>query len=96
MEQWNPQMQTRIEWPAAFVVSRAYLDQLVRSRGVSTAAIARIAEDLNRAEAMGAGAERRSVLNRLAGYVDGQARGADARRVRALAASVRALARAGS
>jgi hypothetical protein len=96
MEQWNPQMQTRIEWPAAFVVSRAYLDQLVRSRGVSTAAIARIAEELNRAEAMGAGAERRSALNRLAGYVDGQARGADARRVRALAASVRALARAGS
>jgi hypothetical protein len=96
MEQWNPQMQTRLEWPAAFVVSRAYLDQLVRSRGVSPAAIARIAEDLNRAEQMGAGAGQRAALNRLAGYVDGQARGADAARVRALAASVRALARAGS
>src|SRR2546428_13059139 len=33
-EETNTQAQTRIVWPAATVVARAYLDQLTRSRGI--------------------------------------------------------------
>ena len=94
-EQWNPQMQERIVWPAAFVVARAYVDQLIRSRGLPVNGIGRVSEELNRAEAMGAGAERAAVLTRLAARLDADARAAgDPERVRALAGVVRELARA--
>jgi hypothetical protein len=94
-EQWNPQMQERIVWPAAFPVARAYVDQLVRNRGLPVGRIGRVAEALNRAEEMGAGAARSAALARLAGQLDADARTAgDPERVRALAGVVRELARA--
>jgi hypothetical protein len=94
-EQWNPQMQERIVWPAAFVVARAYVDQLIRSRGLPAHRIGDVSEALNRAEAMGAGAEQRAALTRLAARLEADARtGEDRERVRALAGVVRELARA--
>ncbi len=94
LEQWNPQMQERVEWPAAFVVARAYVDQLIRGRGLPVGRIGSVSEALNRAEAMGTGTGQRAALTRLATWLDADARTAgDPERVRALAGVVRELAR---
>jgi hypothetical protein len=91
-DQFNPQMQPRIVWPAAFPVVRSYLDQLVRGRGLPRARTVAIANTLRDAEQM-TGGGRRNVLNALAGQLDGDAIGAaDASRVRAMSEAVRALA----
>jgi hypothetical protein len=94
MEEYNPQAQPRITWPAAFPVVRSYLDQLVRNRGLSAARTSAIAAALTRAERV-RGTARRTQLNVLAAQLD-----RDARRVRrparvaAMAGAVRDLARA--
>ena len=94
MQEYNPQTQPRITWPAAFPVIRSYLDQLVRNRGLPAARTTAIAAALDTAE-RAAGAARRNQLNRLAAQLDADARNArDAARVRAMAAAVRELARA--
>ena len=93
-EQYNPQSQPKIVWPAAFPVVRSYLDQLVRDNGLSPARTAAIARALDAAEKQHAAARRRS-LNALAKQVDGDAAGAsDAPRVRAMAKAMRELAAA--
>ncbi|HUF50018.1 MAG TPA: hypothetical protein VMN60_04235 [Longimicrobiales bacterium] len=92
MEEYNPQSQPRIVWPAAFPVVRSYLDQLVRNGGLPAARTTALAAALTAAE-RAAGAARRDALNRLASELDGDAgRAADAARVRAMAAAVRELA----
>ena len=94
MEEYNPQTQPHITWPAAFPVVRSYLDQLVRNNGLATARTSAIAAALDRAE-RASGSARRSQLNRLATQLDNDARSAtDGARVRAMAAAVRDLARA--
>lgn len=94
MDEYNPQMQPRITWPAAFPVVRSYLDQLVRNGGLPQVRTAAIDAALTTAERARGGA-RRDQLNRLAAQLDGDARGAaDADRVRAMAAAVRDLANA--
>jgi hypothetical protein len=91
-DEFNPQDQPKIVWPAAFPVVRSYLDQLVRGDGLARARTAAIAEQLNSAEKM-SGAERRNALTALASQLDGDASGAvDATRVRKMAAAVRELA----
>ena len=93
MEEYNPQMQPRITWPAAFPVVRSYLDQLVRNRGLPRARTDAIAASLRTAE-RASGSARRDQLNRLAAQLDRDASGAaDAARVKAMAAAVRELAR---
>jgi hypothetical protein len=88
----NAQMQPKFEWPASFVVARAYLDQLGRSGGLSSARLASVKNDLASAEQASLAA-RRTALGRLASQLDGDARGSkDAARVRALASTVRGLA----
>jgi hypothetical protein len=92
MDEFNPQSQPRIVWPAAFPVVRSYLDQLVRGNGLATARTTAIARALDAAERQ-AGAARRSALTTLATQVDADVRGAkDAARVRAMAAAIRDLA----
>ncbi|CAN5666825.1 hypothetical protein BH23GEM11_BH23GEM11_16550 [soil metagenome] len=92
MEQYNPQSQPKLVWPAAFPVVRSYLDQLVRNNGLPAARTSAISEALRSAEAA-SGAARRDALTRLAGALDADAAGAsDADRVRAMAAAVRDLA----
>jgi hypothetical protein len=94
MEQYNPQSQPHIEWPAAFPVVRSYLDQLARNQGLPAARTAAIANAVDAAE-RASGSARRDQLNRLATELDRDAAGAlDAERVRAMAAAVRDLASA--
>jgi hypothetical protein len=91
---FNPQLQPKITWPAAFPVVRSYLDQLVRGQGLASARTSAIASQVNAAERMSGGA-RRDALNALATQLDGDAsRAADAARVRAMAGAVRNLANA--
>ncbi|HUR92335.1 MAG TPA: hypothetical protein VMY38_06645 [Gemmatimonadaceae bacterium] len=93
VERFNPQLQEKVEWPASFVVARAYLDQLARSNGLSGTRAAAVTADLRSAEGLN-GAARRSALNRLAASLDRDARASsDAARVRAMAAAIRQLAR---
>ncbi len=92
--EFNPQHQTKLVWPASFVVARAYVDQLVRNSGLPQARTTRVKSDLDRAEALGAGARQRTALTQLATQLDRDAQSAaDPAKVRALAAVVRDLAK---
>ncbi|MBW3571144.1 MAG: hypothetical protein KY467_08560 [Gemmatimonadetes bacterium] len=92
MDHFNPQTQTRLEWPASFVVARAYLDQLARNRALPGTRTARIERELRQAERL-TGARRRAALTQLAAQLESDAQGArDAEKVRALASVVRDLA----
>jgi hypothetical protein len=93
-ETFNPQMQPKIVWPAAFPVVRSYLDQIVRGRGLPGSRASAIASSLAAAERM-SGGQRKSALERLAAELDRDAGGAaDGARVRAMAAAARELANA--
>ena len=93
-DQFNPQMQPKFVWPAAFPVVRSYVDQLVRGGGLAPARTAAINAQIDAAEGM-SGAGRRDLLSALATQVDGDAASAaDAMRVRKLAAALRDLAAA--
>ena len=90
--QYNPQSQPKLVWPAAFVVVRSYLDQLVRNNGLDAAKTAAIAAALDAAEQK-AGAARRTALTALGKQVDADANGAnDAARVRMMSEAIKALA----
>jgi hypothetical protein len=92
--EYNPQSQPKIEWPAAFVVVRAYLDQLVRNQGLAPERTSAIASALDVAEGQ-SGSARRNALNALAREVDRDARAAkDAERVKAMSEAIKKLARA--
>jgi hypothetical protein len=92
-EQFNPQTQPRMTWPASFVVARAYLDQLERNGGLAQARHRAVVRELDRAERLADGQERQAVLARLASQLDGDVRGAgDPDRVRTLAGVVREMA----
>jgi hypothetical protein len=93
-ETFNPQLQTKITWPAHPAVARAYLDQLARGTAVPAAQIAEARRSLEGAERM-TGANRRSAFNQLAAQATtwaGRASGTDAERARSLAETLRGLA----
>jgi hypothetical protein len=93
-EEYNPQSQPRIVWPAAFPVVRSYLDQLVRGSGLASARTSAIDRALTAAE-RASGAARKSALQLLAKQVDGDVAGAkDGARVKAMAGAIRDLAAA--
>jgi hypothetical protein len=88
---FNPQNQPKLVWPASYVVARAYLDQLVRDKGVTAEQSSSIARDLSRAEKL-KGASEKAALASLATRLDRDAKtAADPARVEALAAEVRDL-----
>jgi hypothetical protein len=88
----NIQEQQKLTWPASFVVSRAYVDQLQRSSGLSATRIAAVRGALAAAE-LASGSARRDALTQLASQLDSDASGSsDAAKVRLLATSVRELA----
>ena len=94
LEQYNPQMQPKLEWPAAFPVVRSYLDQLVRWNGLAAERTTAIAGALDAAERQ-TGRDRRNTLHALAREVDRDVSGAkDAERVKAMSAAIKALANA--
>ena len=88
----NPQLQTRIVWPPSFAVARSYVDQMERNRTSTAPLISRYRRALERAE-QNPGEIRRNTLTVLAGQLDRGAAGSrDAVRIRALSATVKALA----
>ena len=88
----NAQGQPKMVWPPSFALARAYVDQLERSKGLATGRITAVRQALAGAESA-SGSARQSALHALAGQVDGDAKGADAGKVRMLAGAVRDLAR---
>jgi hypothetical protein len=89
----NVQGQQHFTWPASFALSRAYLDQLERTHGLSAARISAIRSALAGAESNGSG--RRDALNSLASSLSGDVNGSsDAAKVSLLMTSVRDLANA--
>jgi hypothetical protein len=90
--QFNPQSQPKYEWPAAFVVVRSFLDQLVRTNGLATDRTTAISAALDAAEQK-MGAARGAALTALASQVDKDAAGAkDSARVKTMAGEIRRLA----
>lgn len=104
LDEFNPQNQPRMRWPAAFVVARAYIDQLVRGGAVSAERGASLARELDRIEAMPQGSDRDAALARLANLAPmmenaAQAardaeRAIDALRLEALAGVLQSMGRA--
>jgi hypothetical protein len=89
----NTQGQTKMAWPASFALSRAYLDQLERSRGVSAERISAARGDLAKAEKM-SGQGRKDALNSLATRLHSEANSAaDQAKAHRLASSVGDLAK---
>jgi hypothetical protein len=95
-DEFNPQHQPRIEWPAHVAVARAFLDQLARNDGVEAGLLASFHSALVDAERIEDAPRRAAVLDALATRIEANVTEArDAERVRALAAAVRDVARAG-
>jgi hypothetical protein len=81
-------------WPPTFSLARAYVDQLERSKGLSTARISAVRQALGGAE-NATGAQRRDALTQLAAQLDTDAgTSRDGSKVRTLAVAVRGLAAA--
>jgi hypothetical protein len=92
MTTWNPQDQQKFVWPPSFALSRAYLDQLERSKGLATDTIASTRTALDRAE-RAKGAPRKTALTDLATKLTASAASAgDPAKVKTLTASVTDLA----
>ncbi len=91
-EYFNTQGQQQLVWPPSFALARAYVDQLERSRGLSSARIAAVRQALTAAE-QASGSARGTALTSLAGSLDADARGSDAAKVRMLQTAVRELAK---
>ncbi|HKP29215.1 MAG TPA: hypothetical protein VJU15_07415 [Gemmatimonadales bacterium] len=93
VDQLNAQNQEKLVWPASFLVSRVYLEQLLRNDGLRKAWVDGVSRQLDAAEKM-SGAERQKALAALADQLDRDSKSAgDQKRVSALTASVRALAK---
>ncbi|MGH7622084.1 MAG: hypothetical protein ACREMU_07060, partial [Gemmatimonadaceae bacterium] len=83
----------KIVWPPAFVVVRAYLDQLVRDEGLDASRTTAIGAELDKAEKE-SGSARRKALTTLAAAVDKDVSGAkDQGRVKEMAGAIKALAK---
>jgi hypothetical protein len=92
----NVQDQPKLMWPASFVLARAYLDQLSRSNGLSSARVTAARAALAGAE-KATGEARRSALTTLASQLNRDAAGAaDRAKVETLAKTVADLAGASS
>jgi hypothetical protein len=88
----NPQGQPAFEWPASFVLARAYLDQLERSGGLAADEVAAVRTTLAEAEGLTGDAQRdalRTLADQLAAEADASS---DAAKVRMLSDAVRNLA----
>jgi hypothetical protein len=94
MDYLNAQGQPKFVWPATFSLSRAYVDQLARSNGLSSDRITAVRAALSAAE-KASGQARRDALTALATQLGTDASGSsDSAKVRLLAGSVRDLASA--
>jgi hypothetical protein len=95
MDEFNAQEQPKIAFPPTVSVARAYLDQLTRSSGISAARAAAVKKALNAADKDNFGKSAAAQLEAVATQIDqdvAAASGADAARLKALAATMRARA----
>ena len=89
----NVQGQQKITWPASFPLSRAYVDQLERSKGYDAAKLASIRAELAAAEKL-SGQARKDALTKLSTQLHQDARGSsDAPKAHTLASSIGDLAK---
>ena len=70
-DEFNVQFQPKVTWPATPVVARAYLDQLVRSKGIAPARAAAVGSALDRADKLHSAKDRGAA--ELAGELDAMA-----------------------
>ena len=90
---FNTQNQPKLIWPTSFVVARAYVDQLARSKGLSASRIESVRKELARAESL-AGSARSDALRQLSQQLHGEATSSsDAAKAHRLAAEVGSLAK---
>jgi hypothetical protein len=94
MPYWNTQDQQKYVWAPSFVVARAYLDQLERSKGLAAETLASARTALANAE-RASGNGRRTALTTLATQLNTAASGSsDQKKVQMLASTVVELANA--
>jgi hypothetical protein len=97
-DELNTQEQGKIVWPAAGPVERAYLDQLTRSHGIAPERAKAVKNAIDRADGLHTGKERGAPailgeMDAVAGQLEtdaASASGADAMRLRSLAANLKA------
>jgi hypothetical protein len=88
----NTQGQPKFTWPASFALARAYVDQLERSKGLSSSRIAETRKALDSAE-KASGSSRNDALNKLASSLQSDAASSsDMARVGKLVDAVKELA----
>ena len=91
VDEANPQLQTKIVWPAAFPVARAYVDQLQRSNGLPATRVAAVNKVLDAAE-KAAPSARKQALGLLASQLAADAaRSSESSKVRLLQDVVKQL-----
>jgi len=89
---YNTQGQQPLVWPPSFALARAYVDQLERSSGLTSARISAVRDALGDAE-RASGGDRQRRLMTLVGQLNADANGSsDSAKVRTLAEAVRRLA----
>jgi hypothetical protein len=96
-DELNTQEQTKIVWPAAIPVARAYLDQLTRSKSIQPERARAVKAAIDRADGLRTGTERgaSAVLDQIDALATqlegdaGSASGRDAMRLRSLAATIK-------
>ena len=92
MTVFNAQQQPRVTWPATFVVARAYLDQLGRSKALQADRVAAIKSAIDRGDRRSPGRADLDALDALAGQLEkdaSAATGRDATRMSALASTIK-------
>jgi hypothetical protein len=92
MNEFNAQQQPKVTFPADFIVARAYLDQLTRSKGIAPARASSVKSAIDRASGDRPGAAALDQLDKIAGELEQDATtasGRDADRLRWLAATIK-------
>jgi hypothetical protein len=90
--EFNVQQQPRATFPPTFIVAKAYLDQLTRSQGISSARVSAVKAAIDRADRNNPDGAALDQLDTLANQLEqdaASATGRDADRLRALAATIK-------
>ena len=98
--EFNAQQQKRIQFPATSIVAHAYVDQLLRTKGISSERVKAVNAALSHADKLHSGKDKGSVavaeqLGKVAGEIEQEAtaaNGRDAERLRALAENLKGRA----